>query len=284
MSSNEPTILYEDEDLVFLTKPPGWVVNYADTHDEPTMQAWFSDYLLSARQAFNWEALVPSDFDEKYGTPEKIWQDRLGMIHRLDKETSGVMVWAKNPGSLVNLLAQFKNRTTTKIYTCLVHGLFTVKKERIFLPMGRKSTNRQLFAVRPDGREAVTLYEVQKSYGGFNFDKLKEDHYGEAVVKQNVRQKQINNLYQGFSLVACEPKTGRTHQIRVHMAHLKHPLVGDKTYNSTSKQRLDAIWCPRQFLHASSLEIEHPRTGKILKVECPLTEDLSEALKFLSYR
>lgn len=273
-------ILYEDADILFLNKPPGWVVNEASTYQGLTLQAWFSQYLLTAKIANNWQTLVPEDFNSHYGSPEEIWQQRAGMLHRLDKDTSGVMVWAKNPGALVNLLAQFKKREVKKVYACLVHGLFSVPKERVFLPLGRKSGQRELFTVRPDGREAVTEYEVEKSWAEFDFEKLKSEK-PEELKKIGAKKRQVENLYQGFSLVHCLPKTGRTHQIRVHMQHLKHPLVGDEVYNTSSKKRLDKLWCDRQFLHALSLKITHPRSGEELEIKAPLANDLAAALDFL---
>ena len=273
-------ILYEDEDLLFLNKPPAWVVNVAQTYSGQTLQAWFSQYLLGAKKANNWQTLVPEGFSGEYGTPEDIWAERGGMLHRLDKDTSGVMVWAKNPGALVNLLAQFKERQAEKTYTCLVHGIFAVKKERVFLPLGRKTSQREVFTVRPDGREAITEYEVKETWRSFDFEKLKSERPDE-VKRAGAKRKQVENLYQGFSLVECRPKTGRTHQIRVHMQYLKHPLVGDEVYNTASKKRLDSLWCGRQFLHASSLKIRHPRSGSDLEVTAALTEDLTAALRFL---
>src|SRR5690606_460319 len=111
-----------------------------------------------------WLPLVPPGFEDTYGTPAAIFAERGGVVHRLDKDTSGVMVLAKNPGSLMNLLAQFKNRQTKKKYLALVHGKFTVPAATISEPLGRASRDRKVFAVRPDGREAVTKYAVTQTF------------------------------------------------------------------------------------------------------------------------
>jgi 23S rRNA-/tRNA-specific pseudouridylate synthase len=162
----------------------------------------------------------------------------------------------------------------------LVHGLFGVLKERIFLPLGRKAGERQVFTVRPDGREAVTDYQVEKMYQQFDGAKL-WGQQGEKLRALGWRRQQVERLYQGFSLVQCVPKTGRTHQIRVHLSYLKHPLVGEKLYSSAAKIKWDALWCKRQFLHASSLQVVHPREGREMTISSPLSEDLERALGFL---
>jgi 23S rRNA pseudouridine1911/1915/1917 synthase len=201
-------------------------------------------------------------------------------VHRLDKDTSGALLLAKNPGSLVNLLHQFKTRQVTKQYLCLVHGKFGIPAATVSFPMGRGSHNRQVFTVRADGREAVTEYKVQGFYPQLAVEKVA------AVLPatHHLDLKQLTkrfSIYQGFSLVECWPKTGRTHQIRVHMAHLKHPLVGDTTYVGKKRQALDPLWCPRQFLHASQLTFTHPRSGEVLTMAAPLAADLEKVVEYL---
>ncbi|MBU0578439.1 RluA family pseudouridine synthase [Patescibacteria group bacterium] len=264
------SIIHEDQDIWIINKPAGLVVNQAKTVSEPTLQDWLKEKLADEKAVASNE-LVPGDFDDSFGTPEEIFTQRLGLVHRLDKNTSGVLILAKNPGALVNLLAQFKKRQIEKKYVCLTHGKFRVPAGTINAPLGRMSADRQKFAVVSSGRPAVTRYEVQEFYSGFS------DQGKEQLKKSG---KKIS-LYQGFSLVYCWPKTGRTHQIRVHMKHWKHPLVGDGKYVGKRRAKLDALWCPRQFLHAAEIKFTHPRSGEEASFKVELSQDLKEVLKFL---
>ena len=272
-------IIFEDQDLIFLNKPAGLVVNRAETIKVATLQDLMEEKLrikdLGLRK--DWVDLVPSDFDDQYGTPEKIFAQRNGMVHRLDKDTSGVMVWAKNPGSLVNLLKQFRERQASKSYLTLLHGKLTPITGEIDLPIKRHPQRREKFSIRPDGRAAVTQYQVEQSYSALNLIEVTKV-LGDEVAQQLADK---TTSYQGFSLVEAWPKTGRTHQLRVHFTHLTHPLVGDSKYVGRKRARLDQLWCPRQFLHAKSLELTHPRTGKKIKFEAPLTVELQTSLSLL---
>lgn len=281
-------ILYQDQDLVVINKPAGVIVNQADTFSGETVQSWFRAYLESqpAMPKEQWQALVPADFDPQFGSPEEIFVQRAGLVHRLDKETSGVLVLATNPGSLVNLLAQFKHRQTQKTYLCLVHGKLNPKEGMIDAPLARSSKDRKKFAVVATGRSAITSYQVKQEFGA---KKLIETLIDWRINHQNlmpVDRKALNNknlrMYEaGFSLVSCQPKTGRTHQIRVHLKHLGNSLVGDMAYTGKKRAKVDRLWCPRQFLHAAKLELIHPRTGQVLMVEADLTPDLQEVIKLL---
>lgn len=274
-------ILFEDPDLLVINKPPGLVVNRADTHHSVTLQDWLHEHLAASSSAPEpWQALVPTEFSGAFGSPEDVWAERQGLVHRLDKDTSGTLVLAKNPGALVNLLHQFKTRQVTKQYTCLTHGKFGLAAATVSFPMGRASQNRQVFTVRADGREAVTEYRVAAFYETLDISKVLTSIPAESAgdLKQLKRR---FSIYQGFSLVECWPKTGRTHQIRVHMAHLKHPLVGDTTYVGKKRQALDPLWCPRQFLHASQVRFTHPRSGEEVAVQAPLPADLQQVLDLL---
>ena len=274
-------IIFEDQDLWVINKPPGLVVNRAETVKSPTLQDWLEEQLPPLvefeKQKSSWAELVPTDFDEQYGTPLEIFKKRLGLVHRLDKDTSGVMVLAKNPGALVNLLQQFKQRQTEKRYLCLAHGKFRVPRGNIRAPLGRANYNRQKMAVGPSGKKATTLYEVTKFYPTFKSTVIKE--------KFNKQQQRRLSIYQGFSLVNCWPKTGRTHQVRVHLKHWRHPLVGDEKYAGKKRAKLDLIWCPRQFLHAAELSFNHPRQQKNQKpsvsFEAELTTDLQAVVELL---
>jgi 23S rRNA pseudouridine1911/1915/1917 synthase len=262
-------IIFEDQDILLINKPPGLVVNRAETIQEPTLQDWMAER-LGETPAFpaDWAEMVPADFDPAYGTPEEIFQERLGIVHRLDKDTSGVMVLAKHPGSLVALLSDFKRRRVKKQYLALVHGKVQAPEATLSFPLGRASRDRKLFAVRPDGREAVTTYRVKQ-----RFTSLDPEHLAQ-------KDKRFS-IYQGFSLLECWPQTGRTHQIRVHLAHIRHPLVGDTTYVGQKRSRLDPLWCPRQFLHAEKISLTHPRSQEIQEFSAPLWPDLKQVLEFL---
>ncbi len=264
-------VVFEDQDILIINKPAGLVMNRADSVKVLTLQDWL-EKKLEKETINDWRELVPADFSEEFGTAEEIFKQRQGLAHRLDKDTSGVIVAAKNPGSLVNLLAQFRQREISKRYTCLTHGKFRVPKGTIRAPLGRDRTNRQKFTISSGGRPSITEYEVIDYHADLNEqgqEKLKK-------FKKNLLS------YQGFSLVNCWPKTGRTHQIRVHMKHWQHPLVGDTKYVGKKRAKLDREWCPRQFLHASSIEFTHPRTNEKVNFEVELADDLKQALNFLS--
>ncbi|MBU1034057.1 RluA family pseudouridine synthase [Patescibacteria group bacterium] len=277
-------ILYEDQDLLLINKPSGLVVNRAVTVKEATVQDWFvekfgEDYFKDEYWQANpdYQQLIPADFSNEFGEPLEVWKERLGIVHRLDRDTSGVLILAKNPGSLVNLLAQFKKRQTQKTYLALVHGHLTEKSGQIKAPMSRSGRNRLKFAVDNAGKEAVSNYRVEKE-----FTTLKEELILSLVAQSKIKIKKVRELYQaGFSLVEIEPKTGRTHQIRVHMSAMQHPLVGDQLYAGRKHSRMDSFWCPRQFLHALSLEFNHPRSKKKVKIQAPLTKDLKEVLELV---
>lgn len=269
-------VIFEDTDLVVLNKPAGIVVNEADSVKGETIQAWLAEKLSilnlhSPVDPSAWSELVPADFANEYGSPEEIFSQRQGLVHRLDKDTSGVMVAAKNPGALVNLLAQFRLRQVQKEYTCLVHGKLRVPRGIIDAPLGRARVDRQKFAVVADGRTAVTAYEVLTYFTGLNDRGLEK--LGSTRNKASI--------YQGFSLVKARPKTGRTHQVRVHMKHWQHPLVGDHKYVGKKRTRLDKLWCKRQFLHASQISFTHPRTQEKLVFTAQLTSDLQASMGLL---
>jgi 23S rRNA pseudouridine1911/1915/1917 synthase len=174
------------------------------------------------------------------------------------------------------LLRAFKKREVSKKYVCLVHGKVRVEHDVLNWPIARASHSKLQFGVDVAGRPAETEYQVVRYYPGLNV---------EEVVKlpqaagHNFRKKAP--LYQGFTLLECWPKTGRTHQIRVHFAHMKHPLVGDQTYAGKKRQVLDGIWCPRHFLHAANITFQHPRTHQPQTIEATLPADLEEVLTLL---
>lgn len=257
-------IYYEDDDLAVIEKPAGLVVNEATTVRTPTVQSWWTHYLtqIGEGKVGDWQNLVPADFDSRYGTPEQIFGERGGIVHRLDKETSGVLLLAKNAGSLVHLLRQFRERQVTKEYLALVHGHLVPTQGELDLPLARHRRERTRMQVHPEGRAALTRYQVVDYY-------LLPAEWAPPATDRHL------------TLVRCQPVTGRMHQIRAHFAHLGYVLVADRQYGGRRRWRQDASWCPRHFLHASRLSFTQPRTGTSLTVEVPLSADLSPVLSGL---
>jgi len=297
MYSKQIQIIFENDNLLVINKPAGLVVNRAQTHHEDTIQDWFVEYLgqdfftesfiNNSRQ--HWQLLVPHDFTDQFGTPEEIWLNRQGMVHRLDKETSGALLLAKNPGALVNLLAQFKQKQIAKEYLALCHGRFVLDTGKINAPLARARNNRLRFAISATGKKAETAYEVIQRYWEFDWttftNKILKNNPVLSEKQQSKILKKGPQLYQsGFSLVRAKPQTGRTHQIRVHFASMQHPLLADKIYSGKKRQALDRLWCPRHFLHAASIAFFLP-TGPVWQkrqlVEVPLTTDLQAAMSLL---
>jgi 23S rRNA pseudouridine1911/1915/1917 synthase len=227
-------IIFEDEDILLLNKPSGVVVNRANTTKEPTVQDWLEKYLKLK--------------DEGVG-------GRAGIVHRLDKGTSGILIVAKTTTAFENIQRQFKERSVEKSYQCLVHGKIEIKKGQINVPVGRLPWNRERFGVLPGGRTAETDYEV------INYYKNDKDI---------------------FSLVNVFPRTGRTHQIRIHMKYLGYPLVADDFYAGRRTSREDKTWCPRLFLHAKSISFVHPRTNRKLSFQANIPNDLKKVLQKLT--
>jgi 23S rRNA pseudouridine1911/1915/1917 synthase len=281
-STLNPEILFQDQDLLVINKPAGVVVNDAQSVVGERVQSWMRARLEQsagdiAEDKSSWADLVPADFDDSYGTPELTFSQRAGMVHRLDKNTSGILVLAKNPGSLVNLLAQFRLRQVQKKYTCLVHGKVDPEEGVLDFPIGRARKDRKKFAVVIGGRPAQTSYQLEEYFEKLDRNKLIEANPAVAT-DPNEFFRQASRIYQGFSLVTCAPHTGRTHQIRVHLAHIQHPLVGDVNYVGKKRAKLDPVWCPRHFLHASQIELTHPRSGEPLQIKAELAEDLQAVL------
>ena len=225
----EPQILLEDDSILVMNKPSGWVVNRCETAGEQTIQSWLEKYLK---------------------IPDKGIGRRAGIVHRLDKETSGILLVAKTPAAFENLQNQFKERRVEKRYLALVHGQVVPKCGIIRASISRSPFNRKKFGVFLGGREAETGYRILRYYGD-------------------------------FTLLELMPKTGRTHQIRVHLKYVRHPVVGDEFYAGRKTARSDRQWCPRQFLHACYLKFIHPKTGKSLEIVCNLPSDLEKALERL---
>ncbi len=222
-------IVYEDEDILVIDKPAGMVVHPAAGHTSGTL--------------VNAILYHCPELEGVGGTR------RPGIVHRLDKDTSGLIVVAKNSPAHRELQRQFREREVDKAYLALVEGHLQPKVGRIEAPIGRHRRHRKKMAVVRDGREAVTEYRVI-------------------------------GYYDDFTLVEAHPLTGRTHQIRVHFAFIGYPLAGDTVYGRR-KQRLKP-WLKRHFLHAHRLRFRLPRTGEAVEFTSPLPEDLQAVLDRLT--
>jgi len=230
-----PEIIFEDDSFFILDKPSGWIVNSAvTTKEQPVIQSWLKD---------NYEYEISKN-DEL----------RSGIVHRIDKETSGLLIVAKTETAFRELQRQFKEREVSKTYITLVHGEVSPEKGVIEVPVGRLPWRRDRFGVVAGGRDSKTSYEVIDIY------------------------KKSNDLY---SLVECFPKTGRTHQIRIHMKHINHAIVGDYFYAGRKTSKKDREWCPRLFLHAKKISFTHPVLKKQVEFELNLPSDLKSVLKKL---
>ena len=228
-------IVYEDDTLVVVNKPAGLVVHPAAGTPSGT---------LANALAYHFQQLPDRGV-------------RPGIVHRLDRDTSGLLVVAKTEAALENLSDQFRDRTVFKSYVALVHGRVAANSGKIDQPLARDRSNRTRMAVVRGGRNALTLYRVRRS-----FDR--------------------------FTLLDVELKTGRTHQIRVHLAWLKHPVVADETYgggrdNTIQDPQLRARVrnLNRHFLHAEKLAFTHPKTGEVVQFESLMPSELSEILSIL---
>jgi len=217
-------IIYEDDDLLVIDKPAGLSVHPAPGHPSHTLVNAILFHLSSLPDTGDWQ--------------------RPGIVHRLDKDTSGVILVAKSSTAYLNLTNQFKARSVVKAYLVLVKGHLTPQDGIIEAPIGRNRLHRERMAVVPEGagREARTEYHVVEY---------------------------LND----YTLLEVRPETGRTHQIRVHLAAIGYPVVGDKVYGEKS------AYLSRQFVHASRLGFRLPSTGEYVEFTSPLPPDLARALK-----
>ncbi len=229
--------VYWDDSILIIDKPPGLVVNRAESVKGETLQDWI--------EKGGWIGKEVED---------EVFLQRSGLAHRLDKDTSGLLLIARTPEALHFLLGEFKNRRVHKEYLALVYGL-TPQEGVIDAPIQRNPFNRRRFTVFIGGRQSKTKYKLEKSY-----------------------------FYQGqwFSLVRVFPQTGRTHQVRVHFRYLGHPLVGDLLYSGRKQRQLGLEISPRLFLHATSLSFRHPSSKRVVTFSSPLPADLQKVLKKLS--
>jgi 23S rRNA pseudouridine1911/1915/1917 synthase len=244
-------VVYEDDDVIVIDKPPGLVVHPAAGHERGTLV----------------NALIAHCGDSLSGIGGV---RRPGIVHRLDKDTSGLLVVAKNDRAHHNLAAQFADHGRSgpleRAYLALVWGAPEPRRGSLGTDLGRSSQNREKMAVLPKGRgrAAITHYQVEEAFA----------RAGEPLV----------------SLVRCTLETGRTHQIRVHMAHLGHPLLGDATYGAGFKTKANRLGeearsalaeLGRQALHAAVLGFEHPASGRALRFESPVPADMAKLVDAL---
>jgi len=231
-------ILFEDDDLLVIDKPAGVVVH-------PAAGNWTGTVVnaLVGRDSSFLDSVLEDEADE-------LSSARPGIVHRLDKETSGCLVIAKNIKSRMKLAESFASRRIKKIYKAITYGLPPKNEEKITTLIGRHHINRQKMAVlKWNGKKAVTIYRLVKKWVYEEID---------------------------LSLLDVEILTGRTHQIRVHLAYKKCPILGDKLYGG--KQSIKA---PRQMLHAWYLGFPHPSTGKLIEIESPIPNDFKKYIKII---
>lgn len=220
-------IVYQDEDIIVVNKPKGMVVHPANGNWDGT--------LVNAIMAICKESLS--------GIGGEI---RPGIVHRIDKDTSGILIIAKNDKAHVNMCEQIKNREVKKVYIALVRGIVKEDEATINMPIGRSTKDRKKMAVRKDGKEAISHFKVLKRYNNYTMLQVKID-------------------------------TGRTHQIRVHLAEIGHPIVGDMVYSNGKNE----FGVEGQMLHAKSLDFKHPITGEKMHLEADLPNYFKEVLNKL---
>lgn len=221
-------IVYEDADVLVINKPKGVVVHPAPGHHSGTLVNALMYHCKDSLSGINGEL-------------------RPGIVHRIDKDTSGLLIVAKNDFAHQALAAQLKDHTLSRTYEAIVCGGIREDAGTVDAPIGRHPADRKKMAVTEKAsRNAVTHYEVLARY-------------------------------RGYTHVRCRLQTGRTHQIRVHMAYKNHPILGDTVYGHKGKE----LGMDTQCLHARALSFVHPRTGESVTVECPLPDYFEEVLKKL---
>lgn len=220
-------IIYEDKDIIVINKPKGLVVHPANGNPDGTLV----------------NAIMAICKDSLSGIGGEI---RPGIVHRLDKDTSGLLIVAKKDEAHIKMSEQIKNRQVKKKYIALVRGIVAEDEATINMPIGRSTRDRKKMAVTKTGKEAITHFKVLKRYDKYTLLEIKID-------------------------------TGRTHQIRVHMSEIGYPVVGDTVYSNGKNE----FGVSGQMLHAKSLEFKHPITGKQMYLEAPLPQYFEEVLKKL---
>jgi 23S rRNA pseudouridine1911/1915/1917 synthase len=233
-------IIYEDNELIILNKQSAMIVHPARGNTHGTLVnglAFYSDKLSTGLGEF-----------------------RPGIVHRLDKNTTGVMIVTKDNTAQWKIAKQFEHRQVNKTYLAIVHGTPELTADRINAPLGMHPRRRERYAIRPDiGKESITFYETLESFRGYSFLKMM-------------------------------PKTGRTHQIRVHLSYIKHPIVADDMYGgklvypwqlADAEPAVQEPLLGRVALHAFGIEFKHPTTEKMVQFEAPLPPDMNRLLDAL---
>ena len=223
-------VVYEDDDVIVVNKPKGLLVPPAPGHPDGTLV----------------NALLYHCGDSLSGIGGEL---RPGIVHRIDRDTSGLIIAAKNDFAHQRLAAQLQDHTLARIYHCIVVGNLREDAGTVDAPIGRHPVDRKKMAVAANGRPAVTHWRVLERF-------------------------------QGFCYVECRLETGRTHQIRVHMAHIGHPILGDTVYGN--KKPVPGLH--GQCLHAVGLRFLHPRTGEAVELHCELPEEFQNQLRKLEAR
>ena len=224
-------IIYEDADVLIVNKPRGMVVHPAAGNEDGTLVNAVMYHCGDSLSAIGGVL-------------------RPGIVHRIDKDTTGLLAVAKNNAAHLSLSDQLKDRSLSRTYFALVHGNIKVDSGTVDAPIARSESDRKKMAIaRKDGREAVTDFTVEERFGK-------------------------------YTLVRCKLRTGRTHQIRVHMRHIGHPIVGDKTYGVKN----DEFNLEGQLLHAGEIGFVHPSTGENMSFSAPLPEDFLHVLEILRKR
>ena len=223
-------VIYEDNDILVINKPKGMVVHPGNGNPDGTLVNAVLAYAKGSLSGIGGEI-------------------RPGIVHRLDKDTSGLIIVAKNDKAHINMSNEIKNHEVTKIYTALVKGNIVENEATIDMPIARSKQDRKKMSVDKDGKSAITHIKVIKRYGKYTLLRVKID-------------------------------TGRTHQIRVHLSQIGHPVVGDEVYSNGKNE----FGVKGQMLHSTILEFKHPVTGKLLHLEAPLPQYFQDVLEQLKER
>jgi len=220
-------VIYEDNDILVINKPKGMVVHPGNGNTDGTLVNAVLAYAKGSLSGIGGEI-------------------RPGIVHRLDKDTSGLIIVAKNDKAHINMSNEIKNHEVTKIYTALVKGNIVENEATIDMPIARSKQDRKKMFVDKDGKSAITHIKVIKRYGKYTLLRVKID-------------------------------TGRTHQIRVHLSQIGHPVVGDEVYSNGKNE----FGVKGQMLHSTILEFKHPVTGKLLHLEAPLPQYFQDVINKL---